>query len=155
MTRLIRFGSLGGLLALAVATGCTPSGVPVAQVRGKVTYKGKAVANASISFIPDARGVAPALGKTNADGEYRVTTFAVNDGAPVGTCKVAISLTGPPPPLPPHLANAPAAAETFQMPGKPLLPTKYFSVDTSGLTADVKAGTDNVFDFELTGELPK
>ncbi len=154
MIRLGRRGlvaALGGLLA--VAAGCGPSGVPVAQVRGKVTYRGQPVANASISFVPDAKGVAPALGKTNAAGEYRVTTFAANDGAPVGRCKVAISLTGPPPPLPPHLANAPAAAETLQMPGKPLLPTKYFSPDTSDLFADVTASGDNVFDFVLVGEV--
>ncbi|WP_162271534.1 hypothetical protein [Gemmata sp. SH-PL17] len=72
---------------------------------------------------------------------------------PVGRCRVAISLTGPSPPLPEHLAKAEAAAETLRMPGKPLIPKKYFSPETSRLTADVVAKTDNVFDFPLDGDL--
>ena len=76
----------------------------------------------------------------------------IENGAPIGSCRVAISLTGPPPPLPEHLAKAEAAAETMQMPGKPLIPKKYFSADTSKLKAEVKSGS-NTFDFDLEGDL--
>ena len=66
---------------------------------------------------------------------------------------MAISLTGESPPLPEHLAKAEAAAETLRMPGKPLIPKKYFSPDSSGLKVEVIAGTDNAFDFPLDGDL--
>jgi len=143
-----------GLLALAA--GCNSStDVPVARVRGVVTYRDRPVAKASVSFIPDKLGTIPALAKTDEKGEFVLGTYGANDGAPVGSCRVAISLAGPPPPLPPRLAKAEAAAETMTMPGKPLIPTKYFSPDTSGLRAEVVEGKDNVFEFKLEGDLPR
>jgi len=148
-----RFGLLGILVILALPCGCNSSGVPIARVQGRVTYQGHPVANASISFIPEKLGTVPALGKTDSDGNYVLTTYGAKDGAPVGSCRVAISLTGPPLPLPEHLAKAEAAAETLQMPGKPLIPKKYFSPDTSGLQVEVIAGKTNVFDFVLEGDL--
>ena len=51
------------------------------------------------------------------------------------------------------VAKAEAAAETMRMPGKPLVPKKYFSPDTSALKVEVLSGKDNVFDFVLEGEL--
>ena len=141
------------LVVLAAPLGCNSSGVPLAKVKGRITYQGQPVANASISFIPEQLGVIPALGKTDSDGNYQLSTYGVTDGAPVGSCRVAISLTGPSPPLPEHLAQAEAAAETLRMPGKPLIPKKYFSPDTSGLQVEVKSGTANVFDFTLEGSL--
>ena len=139
-------GGLTLLVALAVPAGCSPSGVPIAKVRGRIMYQGLPVANASVSFVPDKLGTVPALGKTDREGNYVLSTYGANDGAPVGSCRVAISLTGPPPPLPEHLAKAEAAAETLQMPGKPLIPLKYFSPDTSKLQVDVISGTTNVFE---------
>lgn len=140
------------LIVLVVPLGCGTSGVPVAKVTGRITYLGLPVANASVSFVPDKLGTIPALGKTDKDGIYTLNTYGASDGAPVGWCRVAISLTGPPPPLPEHLAKAEAAAETMQMPGKPLIPKKYFSADTSKLKAEVKSGS-NEFDFVLEGDL--
>ncbi|VTR92986.1 Uncharacterized protein OS=Blastopirellula marina DSM 3645 GN=DSM3645_23456 PE=4 SV=1 [Gemmata massiliana] len=155
------FGSLrgsapvvGAALVVAILIGCGSSnGVPVAKARGTITYKGKPVAKAAVSFIPETPGTVPALATTDENGSYTLSTYGNGDGAPVGRCRVAISLTGPSPPLPEHLAKAEAAAETLRMPGKPLIPKKYFSPETSRLTADVVAKTDNVFDFPLDGDL--
>lgn len=152
----LRFGALIVGLALAGAgpSGCgAPNGVPVAKVRGTITYRGKPVAKASVSFIPETPGTIPALATTDENGSYALSTYDTGDGAPVGPCRVAVSLTGPSPPLPEHLAKAEAAAETLRMPGKPLIPKKYFSAETSRLKADVVAGKDNVFDFNLEGDL--
>ena len=140
------------LFVLMLPLGCGSSGIPVAKVSGRITYLGLPVANASVSFVPEKPGTIPALGKTDADGRYTLNTYGTSDGAPVGWCRVAISLTGPPPPLPEHLAKAEAAAETMQMPGKPLIPKKYFSAETSKLKAEVKSGS-NEFDFVLEGDL--
>jgi hypothetical protein len=148
------FGTGAAVLALILLpTGCGTKGVPVANVRGKITFKGKPCPKAAVSFVPDASGVVPGLAICDDNGEYVLSTHGKGDGAPIGTCKVAISLTGPPPPLPPHIAAAAAAAETMQMPGKPLIPKKYFSPDTSGLKVEVLKGKDNVFDFDLEGEI--
>ena len=153
--RLIRYAVLAIGIALAtLPAGCGSSkGVPLAKVRGTITYREKPVANAYISFIPEKPGTVPALAMTDDKGSYVLSTYTVGDGAPVGPCRVAISLTGPSPPLPEHLAKAEAAAETMRMPGKPLIPKNYFSPDSSGLKAEVVAGTDNVFDFKLVGDL--
>ena len=141
-------------LATSLSAGCGKSGqVPVAKVRGTITYRGKPVAKAAISFIPEKAGTIPALATTDENGEYVLGTYGATDGAPVGPCRIAISLTGASPPLPEHLAKAEAAAETLRMPGKPLIPKKYFSPDTSGLKEEVLPGKDNVFDFKLVGEL--
>ena len=129
------------------------AGVPVAKVRGTITYRGNPVAKASVSFIPEKPGTIPALATTDANGTYSLSTYGAGDGAPVGPCRVAISLTGESPPLPEHLAKAEAAAETLRMPGKPLVPKKYFSPDSSGLKVEVVSGTDNVFDFNLEGDV--
>jgi hypothetical protein len=151
---LRRCAAAGLAVLCALPVGCGPStGVPVAKVRGTITYRGKPVAKASISFIPEKVGTVPALATTGPDGTYALSTYGNGDGAPVGPCRVAISLTGESPPLPEHLAKAEAAAETLRMPGKPLIPKKYFSPETSGLKADVVAGKDNVFDFALEGDL--
>ena len=144
----------GIALAAGLPLGCgSPKGVTVAKVRGTITYRGKPAAKASISFIPEKAGTVPALATTDDTGAYALSTYGVSDGAPVGPCRVAISLTGASPPLPEHLAKAEAAAETMRMPGKPLIPKKYSSPDSSGLKADVVAGADNVFDFTLEGDL--
>ncbi len=141
-------------LLVSLPLGCgSATGVPVAKTRGTITYRGKAVAKASISFIPEKVGTVPALATTDENGNYTLSTHGNKDGAPVGPCRVAISLTGASPPLPEHLAKAEAAAETMRMPGKPLIPKKYFSPDTSELKVEVLAGKDNVFDFALEGEL--
>ena len=123
------------------------------QGAGNDHLSGKPVAKAAISFIPEKAGTVPALATTDENGEYVLGTYGAADGAPVGPCRVAISLTGASPPLPEHLAKAEAAAETLRMPGKPLIPKRYFSPDTSGLKEEVLSGKDNVFDFKLEGEL--
>ena len=146
------FTGLAFLAAMSAGCGKSTS-VPVAKVSGTITFRGKPVAKAAISFIPEKPGTIPATATTDENGRYVLGTYGANDGAPVGACRVAISLTGESPPLPEHLAKAEAAAETLRMPGKPLIPKKYFSPDTSKLQVEVLAGEDNVFDFKLEGEL--
>jgi hypothetical protein len=153
---LTRTALVAAAVLAALAAGCGPSnGVPVARARGTITYKGKPVAKAAVAFLPEKPGVVPALATTDENGTFRLSTYGNGDGAPVGWCRVAISLTGPPPPLPPHLEKAEAAAETLRMPGKPLIPPKYFLPDTSKLRAEVVAGKDNVFDYVLEGDIPR
>ncbi len=78
-------------LLLVACAGC---GVPASvnskliPVKGKVTYKGKALTGGSVTFEPDSgRG---AHGEINSDGMYEMTTFKAGDGAIAGPHRVAI-----------------------------------------------------------------
>ncbi|WP_439629396.1 carboxypeptidase-like regulatory domain-containing protein [Gemmata sp.] len=96
-------------------------------VTGRVTHKGKPVANAIVMFVPQS-GVA-AGGATNQDGTYELTSRALGDGARIGPCKVAVLAADP--------LNKPLA-----------IPAKYTDPEQSGLAADVRRGP-NVFDFDI------
>jgi hypothetical protein len=115
-----------------VITGVALSGAGCAQdlngkVTGRVTHKGKPVANAIVMFLPQS-GVG-AGGATTDDGTYELTSKALGDGARIGACKVAVLAADP--------VNRPLG-----------IPAKYTDPERSGLTADVQKGS-NVFDFDI------
>jgi hypothetical protein len=147
MSRNLLAGVVGA--AGLVVCGCGGDGkIPLAPVVGTVTYKGKPVAGAAISFIPETPGVRAGVGRTDKDGRYVIETYEPADGGPVGRCKVAISLRGPPKRLKPGLGEA--AAEELLESGDPLIPTRYFDPDKSGLAYEIVKGRTNTFDIVLT-----
>jgi hypothetical protein len=86
-------------VCVAVLIGSSGCGGPaMATVRGKVTCKGKAVAQAHLIFSPvprspeDREPGKPATGFTDDNGEYTLSTFKAYDGALVGPHEVTISL---------------------------------------------------------------
>lgn len=153
----IRFAIL--LLFIAVCSvGCsegTTSRDPVYKVRGKVTYQGKPVAAADLTFHNEEMKRS-AFGRTNDTGEYEMTTFSANDGAVAGKHGVSIILV-PIPPDTPTLADIeteeyvpPGLGEsTLPVPPKTTLPEKYASPTSSGLIAVVNEDGENVIDFDL------
>ncbi len=91
-----RFRWCSGLLVLLVAlvVGCGDSGGPV-PLRGSVKLDGRPLANASVYFISkDSKG-RDALGSTDADGVFRLSTIRPGDGAFPGTYKVTVQLAAP------------------------------------------------------------
>ncbi|VTS04981.1 hypothetical protein [Tuwongella immobilis] len=119
--------------------GCGSSGL--APVKGQfVTPDGKpatALEKCSVVFEGKAAdGTATgSTGEIDAEGRFELTTLQPGDGAPIGTHKVSIA------------AYWPGAAES----PKPLpVLDKYSNPETSGLTADVKPGAN---DIKLTIEL--
>src|SRR2546423_14181460 len=85
--------SLACLAALvaSIATGCGGS-ASVARVQGKVELDGQPLANGSIITVPKAgRGAHGTI----QNGEFELSTFGNNDGALVGTHKVAINASEP------------------------------------------------------------
>ncbi|MCX7411795.1 MAG: carboxypeptidase-like regulatory domain-containing protein [Planctomycetales bacterium] len=93
MSQLAKNWSLAvfGLAALFVA-GCGGEVVkhpPLGKVKGTVTYKGTPVSGAVVSFMME-RAPRGATGTTDANGNYKLTTFDTNDGAFVGTHKVTV-----------------------------------------------------------------
>jgi hypothetical protein len=142
-------------LAAACGGGCG-GGPQLAPVTGRVTYAGKPVKEGRITFYPESGRMA--LG-TISDGVYTLTTFRPGDGALVGSHKVAIHATR----VGPSSLAAPANAEEEArlsrrggpgvrviVPGKVewLVPEKYSEPATSGLTAEVKRGPNDI-DFDL------
>src|SRR5262245_1819666 len=76
---------------IVVLTGCGSDGrLPTSPVTGKVTFDGKPSANAEIWLVPKSEEVKNAkmtirpYAKTKADGTLTVTSYFVDDGAPVG-----------------------------------------------------------------------
>jgi len=116
------------------------------DVTGTVTYQGKPVVGASIVFLPSKREIPVGAAVTDSGGAYKLGISGREKGAVVGDYKVTIVLNAPyDGPLPSGMSLE-AARETLL--GKALIPEKYFKTETSGLTADVKPGT-NKFDFTL------
>jgi hypothetical protein len=136
--------SLAILLLGLLAAGCG-AGSKTSAVSGQVTYKGKPVPKANVSFTPaEGTGLA-AAGFTDSGGRYTLGTVSTNDGAAPGKYRVSVIARGPDRPAKPGEGSG-MPNET--VPGDPTIPKKYFAPDTSGLTFEVKRGS-NRFDIEL------
>ncbi|WP_437200851.1 hypothetical protein [Planctomicrobium sp. SH664] len=120
------------LVALLFVAGCGSQLPPMGQVSGKVLLDGTPLSTGSVLFIPEAAGQY-AFGTVQKDGTYTLTTFVNGDGALVGRHKIIVS----------------AVKETKEgEPVIPLTPSKYSNENTSGLTAQVLEGVNQV-DLEL------
>jgi hypothetical protein len=159
--RKIRMLGIVGFSVAFLLSGCgsavhdRPAVMPVA---GKVTYKGKAVEGATVSFIA-AKSPRTASGVTNAAGEYVLTTFDTGDGAVLGEHKVAIFKTPHDqviknPGNPAQGGDIKAYEAAMKSVGKAKveseIPVKYAKVDTSKLVREVVKGEKNTFNFDLT-----
>jgi hypothetical protein len=136
------------LLTLAlVAAGCRRSDrskdwLPVHPTSGTVTVKGKPAEGAKIIFHPlnpaDGKTVYP-FARVGADGAFRLTTYASNDGAPAG--EYAVTIVWPAPPENPDdepFGGPDQLKGAYANPKKPLL------------KATVKEGDNPLPSFEIT-----
>ena len=164
----MRAVALLSLLPLALLSGCgdgidRPETVPVT---GTVLYNGKPVEKAVVSFSCEG---APrsAVGVSDAEGKFTLSTFGYNDGAIVGTHAVTVSKADPKADQAPaaagggdqKLLNDPAAmtADMVKMSQDPgaipefsgLLPEKY-SGASSPLSETVSESGPNEFVLQLT-----
>jgi hypothetical protein len=131
-SRYYSFVAAGAVLV--VCTGC-PSTSPVAQVHGKVTLDGKPLAAGGVATIPSGGRGAGGIIK---NGEFKLSTFGKDDGALIGSHKVAV------------IAREQAqGAGPEAKAGKLLVPERYTNPDTSGLSIEVKSGEVNAPTLEL------
>jgi hypothetical protein len=157
-------------LVLAIA-GCgeTEFRHAVYPASGKVTQSGKPVANAIVVFhasdpktieLPEGRQgieIANPTTTTDANGDFRLSTYFANDGAPAGEYKVTVILptqkfdqkkgatTEGDEELPPH-------SSTFALPPESAIVKKRFpfaNLESTPLQASIKPDGKNEFDFEL------
>lgn len=122
---------LAAILGLFLLTGCGDDGefarLNVYPVEGKVSFKGAPADGAIVTLHPtqDSLSALRPSGKVASDGSFKITTYLQGDGAPVGSYKLTV-----------QLFQLPAKAEESR-PGRNVLPAKYASPKTSGLSLDV------------------
>jgi len=140
-------GSFSALLVLLMSTGCGPGGPETAPVSGTVTLDGQPVAGAAVMLVPESAG-RPAHGVTDSQGKFTLTTFEEGDGALVGKHSVTVTLkkvTG-------MLADVDGLSGGVAPGGikeEWIIPKKYSSPKTSGLSAEVKkSGEPLVLDLK-------
>lgn len=146
-------------LGLMVMAGCGTSapqrdGPATYPVSGTVTQGGAPVTGATVRF-ERADGSQASTGRTDSQGKYILATFEAGDGAPAGDYRVTIvKIKGPeesaavPEDDPNYKGAEESPAEGEEVEYRNLLPEKYASVETSGLTATVTEGPNNL-DFQL------
>lgn len=147
-------GCLVVVVVLVGLSGCGgggggPNTVPV---RGIVTFQGKPVEGAHVTFVPQAPGTPAAFAQTDAQGRFQLM-HATGQGAVPGPYGVTIAKYVTDGGTRREEAEA-HFQETDQPPPEPkvtsLLPAKYKKVETSGLSATVESGGAEDFKFELT-----
>ena len=72
-------------------TACGPAPLPTHPVSGTVTKKGQPVAGAAVTFVPDSADGRSAVGVTDANGAFKLTTQEQDDGAMLGSYKVTVA----------------------------------------------------------------
>jgi hypothetical protein len=131
---------------------------PTSPVSGVVTYKGKPVENATVSFICSSGEPISAFGVTDAEGKFALFTYESGDGAVIGDHQVTVTKTDAGKPLERRTGEDPWNLETYNPPSmgvtpppvvKHLVPEKYSVVEKSGLTAKVTEEGPNEFTFNL------
>lgn len=155
--------SLCCLVVGLLLTGCGGGGdkVQTHKVKGKVTYNGSPVAGATVTFSPQEKGSPAALGITDAQGIYTLTTYDSGDGAAAGLYKVLVyKITQEESPATSATSHDPTGADRSARPAHSgskagqkkasgsLLPEKYAKVDTTTLNKNVVGG-DNEINLEL------
>ncbi|EAQ80774.1 carboxypeptidase-like regulatory domain-containing protein [Blastopirellula marina] len=111
---------------------------PTVPVTGVVTHNGEPLADAMLMFqgVDKEHG---AVARTDATGNFRLTTYVAGDGAEVGSYEVAVvKYEAAPTDLP----------DGVSPPLKSLLPVRYSKAKTSGLTATI-GPEGNALTFDL------
>ena len=147
MTILKRFFSLA-LLGIGVSclTGCGGDDeLPRGPVEGHVTLNGKPLSGVTIVFANKEAGVSQ-MATLDDDGHYEFTTYN-SEGLPAGHYDVSISSRTIVKPGEEFVTIG--AAPTKSTPKTTAIPDRYENPETSGLNADVNAGENPPFDFDL------
>ena len=97
----VRCAAIAVALLMTFTAGCgSSSGLDLARVRGRVTYKGQPIRNGTVVFEPDAskgKDGPTGMGIIDKDGNYVLTTSDSGDGAIIGFHKVGITGLEPEP----------------------------------------------------------
>jgi len=149
----LKIFSLAPLL-LVLVCGCWGSDGPTTYpVQGLVQYEGEPVEGATVTLIPTATDGRSASGTTDTEGTFEVTTYVSpslqTSGAMPGEYDIVVSkmeVRELDEDLSPEEAQA-----AFQKLGPPknLLPRKYRSPNTSGLSVTIEDGSPDPLTLDL------
>jgi hypothetical protein len=158
---------LTAVALLLTIPGCggssTEGRVSVHPVSGKVTMNGAPLAGASVAFAPR-DGQPTAMGLTDSQGDFVLTTYESGDGAAAGNYGVVVTKYAAAPAKSDGGADAGHAASADESvdPGSHdakdesggdgsgnLLPPAYGNSDDTPLSAKVEAGKPNSFEFQI------
>jgi hypothetical protein len=125
---------IGTGLAIGFAVGCghATEGPVCAPVKGSVTYRGKPLVEAMVVFHRlggDVEGNHKPMATTDAGGNFTLTTFKQNDGAPPGEYQITVE----------QRALVTGGEEPTRS-GPNVLPPKYAKPATSGFKFTVTEG---------------
>jgi hypothetical protein len=135
------------LLVSAALTSCGSDNLDTAKVTGTVTFDGKPIPGAGVTFSPVAGEGAggntgkPASATTAQDGTYSLTTYEDGDGAVIGRHQVSFS----PPPAPGTDTEEADPGDAHAPPPKP---SPYAGLKPKETEVEVKEG-DNTINIEL------
>jgi len=116
---------------LLLMAGCSGGSVPVT---GKVTLPGGVPVKDAIIRFENASDQLGSSGTTDENGQYQLTTHAVNDGVPPGSYTVTV--------------HQPYPGDSSEAQGPRIFHPKYENPSTSGLQFDVD-WNNRVIDIEL------
>lgn len=127
---------------LVIASGCgeaAPERVATYPVEATVTFRGAPIPGAFLTLHPKQPlpEVPPPRASVAADGALKVSTYNSGDGAPAGEYIVTVEWYKP-------IKNGPDV-----VPGPNVLPRKYASPQTSGLSVTVAADVNRLPPIEL------
>jgi hypothetical protein len=156
--KLTRNPSKPWLVALSAAVvvsviGCGKSDrPPLAKAGGMVLLQGQPLPSGRVTFIPDrSRGTMgrAATGIIQPDGRFTLQSYADGDGAIVGFHRVAIESWEEVTPSTPAITAGADDVPAPPPPRKSRIATRYNDHATSGITAEVQAGSGNEFEFSV------
>ena len=145
-------------LLLAGCGGGSAGRLTVYPTTGKISMAGGPLVGAVVTFV-SSEGKPSAIGRTDEQGVYHLTTYEAQDGAAAGNFSVVLALIQPSSSSPASTDESHAAGVNDPLPsnshsgkgqtGDNVLPEMYTSAASTPFHAEVKSGGDNAFDFEL------
>jgi len=157
-------------IGLCVIAGCSRTGPQFVPADGTLTFEGKPLSGATVTFVPEKGPVA--MGITDSDGKFSLSSGS-HRGIVVGQATVSITILPPtdePEKEVEDFSKAPQSeeeaaefrkkaaemvkknrAEAKKPKPKPklIIPEKFAKSETSGLSYPIKANGDNHFKIEL------
>jgi hypothetical protein len=121
------------LMLAALAAGCGRR--DMGRVSGTLTFQGKPVPKGIVKFTPT--GHPAGAGETDDAGRFVLNTLQKGDGAFQGDCVVTV------------VPVAEFEEGSIEPKPRPDIPDKYRDYSTTPFKADVVAGKENVFTFDM------
>ncbi|HEY2250436.1 MAG TPA: carboxypeptidase-like regulatory domain-containing protein [Planctomycetaceae bacterium] len=151
---------VGSLVVAGCGGRVAAKNVAVFKVTGTVTYQGKPLPQAIVTFSPKERQPV-AFGTTNDKGEFTLTTYNTDDGAAAGSYGVVVSKAGSSGATTAgestdagHSADGSAVPEaghdaSSSPTSASLIPADYSDATKTPLKATVDPSAENKFAFEI------